>query len=127
MEEAAEETPEPVESVTDTVNEAVESAVDAAESAVEDAAEAAQDAVEDAVDQATEALKDATDGVDGEAALSDVLTVDGFDFDKAIEMIDGSDLGAVQKTTLKAGLEQARDNPELLSQLLEQVRGAMGQ
>ena len=129
-EEIIEEAQEPVEAATEAVEEAVESAADAAEGVVEDAAEAAQEAVDEVVDQASEAVESATEAVTeavgGEGALSDVLTVDGFDFDKAVEMIDGSDLGAVQKTTLKAGLEQARDNPELLSQLLDQIRDAMG-
>lgn len=125
-EDVTEDAPEPVESAAEAVEEAVEGAADAAE----DAAEAAQEAVDEVVDQASEAVESATEAVTeavgGEGALSDVLTVDGFDFDKAVEMIDGSDLGAVQKTTLKAGLEQARDNPELLSQLLDQVRDALG-
>lgn len=57
--------------------------------------------------------------------LSELLTVDGFDYDKVIEAIDGSDLGAVQKTTLKTGLGQARDNPDMLKGILDQVRSAL--
>ena len=52
--------------------------------------------------------------------------MDGFDFDRVIEAIDGSEMGTLQKTTLKTGLEQARDNPELLQGVLEQIKSAMG-
>ncbi len=129
-EEATETTSEPTEPATEAVEEAVQSAVDAAEGAVEDAAEAAQEAVDDVVDQAADAVESAadaaTDALEGDGVLSDFLTVDGFDLSKVVEMIDGSDLGAVQKATLKAGIEQAQDNPELLSQLLDQAREALG-
>ena len=40
--------------------------------------------------------------------------------------IDGSDIGTLEKTTLKAGLQQAQDNPELLQGLLEQIKTALG-
>ena len=58
--------------------------------------------------------------------MADLLTVDGFDYDKVVEMVENSELGTLQKTTLKAGLEQARDNPELLQGLLDRVKEAMG-
>ena len=41
-------------------------------------------------------------------------------------MIDGSDLGAIQKTALKAAIDQAKDNPELLGTALEKAKEALG-
>ena len=46
--------------------------------------------------------------------------------DKVAEMIDGSELGMVQKTTLKAALNGAKDNPDLLKGVLDQIKGALG-
>ena len=60
------------------------------------------------------------------ASITDLLTVDGFDFDQVIELIDASDIGVIQKGALKAGIEGARNNPDQLSTLLEQVRQALG-
>jgi len=40
--------------------------------------------------------------------------------------VDESDMNAVAKTTLKAGIEQARDNPTLIPALLEQLRARLG-
>ena len=42
-------------------------------------------------------------------------------------MIDNSEaLSTIQKTTLKAGIEQAQNNPEVLQGLLDQLKSAMG-
>ena len=57
--------------------------------------------------------------------VDQLLTVDGFDLDKVSEMIDGSDLGVLQKTTLTTGLKAAQDNPELLKVALEKIRQAL--
>ena len=53
------------------------------------------------------------------------MTLDGFDLDKVAEFIDGSDLGAIQKTSLKTGLQAAQDNPELLEKALDAVKEAL--
>ena len=58
--------------------------------------------------------------------MADLLTVDGFDLDKVNDMIDGSDLGTVQKRLLTTALDKAKDNPELLEQALEQIKKALG-
>ena len=58
--------------------------------------------------------------------VEELLTVDGFDLDKVSEMIDGSDLGAFQKTALTSGLKAAQDNPDLLKTTLEKIREALG-
>jgi hypothetical protein len=46
--------------------------------------------------------------------------------EKVLGMVDGSDLGAGQKMLLKTGIEQAKDNPELLKAALEKVKEALG-
>jgi colicin import membrane protein len=58
--------------------------------------------------------------------MADLLTPEGFSLDKVAEMIDGSELGALKKTALKTALSGAQDNPELLSGVLEQIKGALG-
>ena len=79
-----------------------------------------------AADTATEATTEATEETGAMSGMADLLTADGFDYDKVVEMVDGSDLGGLTKTTLKAGLNKAKDNPELLSGVLEQVKAALG-
>ena len=79
---------------------AVAGAVDAASDAT--AAEAAADTATDAVAGTTEAATD-TAAATTEAAsggMADLLSVDGFNLDKVSEMIDGSEIGAFQKTVL---------------------------
>ena len=58
--------------------------------------------------------------------MAEVLTVDGFNFDKVSEMIDGSELGSFQKTALKTTLDKAKDNPELLETVLTKIKEAIG-
>ena len=41
-------------------------------------------------------------------------------------MIDGSSLGDMSKMALKAAIEKAQDNPELLQTALEKAREALG-
>jgi hypothetical protein len=57
--------------------------------------------------------------------VDQLLTVDGFDLGKVTEMIEASDLGALQKTTLTTGLKAAQDNPDLLKATLEKIREAL--
>jgi len=45
---------------------------------------------------------------------------------KVSEMLEGSDLGTIQKATLGKALEAAQDNPELLKGALEKIREALG-
>ena len=138
-----------MDTATDTAAAATDAATDTASAAADadgDATEAAGDAASDAVDSAVEAATDATDGTTelasaGDAAadaaatteaadaapgLAELLTVDGFDLSKVTEMIDGSSLGALQKTGLKSSLQAAQDNPELLKSALDAVKQALG-
>jgi colicin import membrane protein len=41
-------------------------------------------------------------------------------------MIDGSDLGMLQKTSLKTLLDGAQNNPEVLGGVLDQIKAALG-
>lgn len=126
-----------------------EAADDAAEATTDDTDAAAQDepvqdeTADDAAETTTdatdadvqdEAATDATDATGTETATDEQvegadaedLTVAGFDYDDAITAIDESDLGEVQKTTLKAAVTRARDNPEQLREVLTTVRTALG-
>ena len=59
--------------------------------------------------------------------MAELLTVDGFKMDKVIELIDGSEkISATNKMLLKAGIEKAQDNPEMLKSALDAVKTAIG-
>lgn len=130
---------------------AVGDAVDATEGALDGAVDAASDATassaeaattEAATDTAAAADETATDAVAGTAeavtdtaaataeaasgGMADLLSVDGFDLDKVSEMIDGSEIGAFQKIALKTALEKAKDNPEVLQTVLDNIKEAAG-
>ena len=100
----------------DVIEGAVAGAVDAASDAT--AAEAAADTATDAVAAAT------TEAASG--GMADLLSVDGFNLDKVSEMIDGSEIGAFQKTVLKTALEKAKDNPSVLQTVLDKIKEAAG-
>jgi hypothetical protein len=89
---------------------------DAAEMAG-DAAATATDAVSDAADATAEA---------GATQMSDLLTPEGFDASKVMEMIDGSDLSAVQKTALSGAVNAVKDNPAQLEATLTRLKEALG-
>jgi hypothetical protein len=89
---------------------------DAAEMAG-DAAATATDAVSDAADATAEA---------GATQMSDLLTPEGFDAGKVMEMIDGSDLSAVQKTALSGAVNAVKDNPAQLEATLTRLKEALG-
>ena len=56
----------------------------------------------------------------------ELLSPEGFDADKVMELIEGADLSAVQKTALGAALEGAKDNPALLDATLTRIKEALG-
>ena len=111
--------PEALEAAWDAV-EVIEGAVAGAVDAASDstAAEAAADTATDAVAAAT------TEAASG--GMADLLSVDGFNLDKVSEMIDGSEIGAFQKTVLKTALEKAKDNPSVLQTVLDKIKEAAG-
>ena len=111
--------PEALEAAWDAVGDAVE----VIEGAVAGAVNAASDAT------AAEAAADAVAAATTEAAsggMADLLSVDGFNLDKVSEMIDGSEIGAFQKTVLKTALEKAKDNPSVLQTVLDKIKEAAG-
>jgi len=140
-EEAVEAVTETVEETTEAVTEAVEDSTEAVETTTEAVTETATEAVEtatetvtetatEAAETATEAVTDTTTEAAVETATEPMvdaaLTAEGFDAAKVIEMIDGSDLGVIQKTTMSALVEQASENPDLVESVLTQVKEALG-
>ena len=125
--------------------EAAEAEAAAAEAAAAEAAaaeaaaqaEAEAQAAAEAEAAAAEAEAEAGAEVEAEAEVSaqddplagarEFLTVDGFDADKLIEAIEGTELSAVQKTALTAAVNGAKDNPALLEATLTRIREALGQ
>ena len=91
----------------------------AASAAAEEAAATA--AAEEAA--ATAAAEEAA----AETGMADLLTADGFDADKVIEMISNSDLSAVQQTVLSGAVNAIKDNPALLEATLTRLKEALGQ
>lgn len=97
----------------------------AAEAAAAAAAEAAAAAaLEAAAAAAAEAAAAAAAGE--ELSITDLLSVDTFDADKLAAAIDASDLNDLQKIALKAAVEQAAANPELVQGVIDQIKAAMG-
>ena len=68
----------------------------------------------------------ATDGVDSasEAEMLDLdnLVLDEEGVQRLTEYVEASDIDATQKITIVNGIDAARDNPERLEEILEQVR-----
>ena len=106
----------PADAIGALTGAATDMAGDAAEMAG-DAAATAIDAVSDAADPTAEA---------GATQMSDLLTPEGFDASKVMEMIDGSDLSAVQKTALSGAVNAVKDNPALLEATLTRLKEALG-
>ena len=130
------------------VRNAADDAIDAARKAGEDAADAASGMAEDgarAVDRAAEngvvpdaSAEDAANAVSqsaraaAEAAdmtvaeLRSLLTVEGFDLERATEALNATDLGDEVKATTRSVLESAADNVVLLRGVLSQLRAQLG-
>ena len=138
--EIAEETAEAGEAIENTVENAAAAtanAVDAAADEAEEGAnelregdlittteagEAAQEALDfDEIDAATAQANAGTD----EEGLEALLSVEGFDMARVMDIIQGAGLNDLQKTTLEAALEQAQNSPEALEEVLAQLRGAL--
>ncbi|MGB2202947.1 MAG: translation initiation factor 3, partial [Pseudooceanicola atlanticus] len=138
VEATAEATAEVADQAAETTAEAAEEVATETAAATEEAADAAADTAETAAAETADATDAAATETSAEvealaeetgmtvASITELLTVDGFDFDQVIELIDASDIGVIQKGALKAGIEGARNNPDQLSTLLEQVRQALG-
>ncbi|MEM8823958.1 MAG: hypothetical protein AAGF30_10150, partial [Pseudomonadota bacterium] len=92
-------------------------ATDAATDAVAEEASDAAAAVEDAATDATAAVDQAT-----ERALDELLTPEGFDADAMLVRVDESSLDTETKTGLRAAIEDARDNPDAVSDLIDELK-----
>ncbi|WP_293573476.1 hypothetical protein [Phaeobacter sp.] len=138
-EQATEETRSALQSLADGLEEAASQAVEeageqlvdqTAEQTVEQTAEQASEqaggdstATDDATAAATATEDTATEGT---AAAAELLTLEGFDFAKVVALIEASDLDAAQKTVLLTTLDQTRNNPALLEQILTRTAEALG-
>ena len=60
------------------------------------------------------------------AGLAALLTPDSFDAARISALIDGSDLGDMQQTALKAALTQAEGNRAMVKAAIDQVKAAFG-
>ena len=104
-----------METATETVTDVVEDVQETATDVVQDVEETAQSVVEDAAAELTTE----------EPAVSDPLSVAGFDLAKVSDMIDGSSANDMTKLALKTGLQQAKDNPDQLKAILDQIKAAL--
>lgn len=78
---------------------------------------------EEAAAMEAAAAEEAAPEATGMAAL---LTPEGFDADKVAEMINNSDLSAVQKTVLTGAVDSVKNNPALLEATLTRLKEALG-
>lgn len=144
-EQAAEAAPDAAQQATEAARDIAEQAATALNRAVQEATTAADTAAGALAEAAREALDSATGAgaaspeASGqalaaiaasagmtEADVEAVLSVEGFDHDRAAAVIAASDLGDLRKTLLTTALAQAQGNPELLQLALDQTRGALG-
>ena len=68
----------------------------------------------------------AEEGGDLMSMAGELLTVDGFDAEKVVQLLDTADLSALEKTTLGNALNAAKDNPTLLQPVLDQIKSVLG-
>jgi len=111
------------EEAADAAQDAANSITDAAEGAADTASEAAEEtvnSVSEAAGQAVDALEEAAGGA------GEWLTPEGFDLDKALDLIENSDLGGLKKTALAESIKAAAEDPDLLNAALASVREALG-
>ena len=109
---AGEATPE---SIAEDIESGAEGAVDDATAALGETTEAVEEAASDAANAAADA------GFE----LDQALTVEAFDYDRVKAAIEGSSLGETEKSTLITALDGARETPDLLGQVLDQIRSAL--
>jgi hypothetical protein len=61
-----------------------------------------------------------------EEEAADILQVEGFDLEKAKNLIAMAPIGDAAKETVSTALEQAQNNPVLLGAVLEKARTLLG-
>jgi|GEM_PF-1748517 len=111
----------------ETVTQAAEtSAQDAVQSVVETVTDTTKNAVETVETKVQSVAADAAEDATPETAEpADPLSVAGFDLAQVSGMIDGSSINDMTKLALKAGLQQAQNNPDQLKQILDQIKAAL--
>lgn len=133
-EKALDETTQSAKVAAEAASEAIEAAKDEASASASDAlaavGESANKAASDAAAVASQAASDATETMSGAAdkaasSLTDWLTVEGFDYEKVVEMIDTSEMAETVKSAFKEGLDKARNSPEMLQNVLDQIKSAL--
>ena len=95
---------------------------------------AQRDGAPDALSKTAEVLGTAVDtaSVTARAAsgnakeAAEALTVNGFDHDRVLAYINGSDQSALNKTSTKAALDGARTEPDQLRVVLDRLRDRLG-
>ena len=93
---------------------------EAAAAAVQEALDEAAAATESAIESTTNALEETT--ADLTASAEELLTVENFNIDSVIALIEGSDLNEQEKTTLTNAVRAAQNSPALLQPVLERAR-----
>jgi len=106
--------------------EAVAPEADAAPEAVAPEADAAAEPDAAVVDGDDDLAEDTTSGPEEVTTTDEVLTTDGFDFERVRAMIEGAPVSEEEKASLIAALERTQDSPALLEPVLEQVRALLG-
>ena len=115
-----------METATETLTDVVEDVQETAIDVVTDVQETATDVVQDVEETAQSVVEDAAAELKTEEpAVSDPLSVAGFDLAKVSDMIDGSSANDMTKLALKTGLQQAKDNPDQLKAILDQIKAAL--
>ncbi|WP_439155578.1 hypothetical protein [Yoonia sp.] len=123
---AAEEAAAAAEAVMEGTSGAAEEAVEAATEAASEAAEA----VAEAADAAEEAMTDGTQAATTNDIMEqsdELLTVEGFNADRVLILIENADIPEEQKATLTNAVNTAKENPVLLQPVLDQIRQFIGQ
>ena len=134
-EAAAEGTEEAVDATTETAIEAAEAAEEPATEAAEAAGEAVQavgEAATEAAEVVTDTVEEAVDAATGTETAetpdpAQVLTVDGFEPDAALQLVNEADgLSDVSRVALRAAIEQARNNPGMVDEVVARLQNALG-
>ncbi|PWE34397.1 hypothetical protein DDZ14_01455 [Maritimibacter sp. 55A14] len=136
--DAAADMQDEAEAAGQAMQDAADAAADTAGDAMDaagDAADAAGDAASDAVDSATETATDAADATaDAIDEAQDTATGSTLEQLNAMEdptveelsaLIEDADIDPMERAAIEASLEQARDDPDMISQVVEQIRTAL--
>ena len=115
-----------VEDAVDTAAEAASDAVDAATEGASDALEGASETANDLLDGAGDAIGGLLDGLPAAGELTTLLTPENFDADRILGLLEGVELPEGIRNTVTTAIESARENPDLVAGVIEQVRGALG-